>query len=206
MRPTDALNELRDLGLPAFETHEAAARLGLSTSRTSQILRTLADSGLAIQLRHGLWTLREDLDPFVLSPFLTAPFPSYVSFWSALARHGIIEQLPRRVFVASLGKPRRLTTSIGTYSIHHLAPELFDGYKGSDDVGYLATPEKALFDSVYLRATRGGPILTAELELPRGFRENKFKTWTNRVSPPRLKTLVSRGLAKALESASRVDS
>lgn len=203
MRPTDALNELRRLGLPAFETREVAVRLGVSTSRASQILRSLADSGLALQLRHGLWTLRDDLDPFVLSPYLTAPFPSYVSFWSALARHGVIEQMPRQVFVASLGKPRRLTTRVGTYSIHHLAPDLFDGYQGSEEVGYLATPEKALFDTVYMRATKGGPILTPELELSRTFREGKLRTWTKRVSPPRLKTLVSRGLATALESASR---
>lgn len=203
MKATDALSELYQLGRPVIETREAAARLGRSTSRASQILRSLEDSGLALQLRHGLWTLRHDLDPFVLPPYLTAPFPSYVSFWSALARHGIIEQVPRQIFVASLGRPRRVPTSIGTYSIHHLAPGLFDGYQGSDDVGYLATPEKALFDTIYLRAPRGGPIQTPELELPKSFREDKMSKWTKQVSPPSLQTRVSRSLAKALATAAR---
>ncbi|MEX1263939.1 MAG: hypothetical protein WEE66_08410 [Actinomycetota bacterium] len=195
------MSELYQLGRPVVETREVAARLGLSTSRASQILRSLEDSKLALQLRHGLWTIRQDLDPFILPPYLTAPFPSYVSFWSALARHGMIEQVPRQVFVASLGRPRRVTTSIGLYSIHHLAPQLFDGYQGSDDVGYFATPEKALFDTIYLRAPRGGTIQTPELELPRNFREDNLSKWIKQVSSPRLRTLVSRSLAKALATA-----
>jgi hypothetical protein len=115
----------------------------------------------------------------------------------------MIEQLPRQVSVASLGRPRRVKTTIGTYSIHHLAPGLFDGYRGSDDVGYLATPEKAFFDTVYVRAAKGGPILMPELELPRSFRKDKLSRWIKQVSPPRLQTRVSRGLAKALATATR---
>jgi hypothetical protein len=41
-------------------------------------------------LRRGLWSLDPDLDPFALPPFLTAPLPAYVSFWAALAHHGMI--------------------------------------------------------------------------------------------------------------------
>jgi predicted transcriptional regulator of viral defense system len=203
MKPTDALSELQQLGVPVFETREVSARLGLSTSRTSQILRSLKDSGLALQVRHGLWTIQLDLDPYVLPPYLTVPFPSYVSFWSALARHGMIEQVPRQIFAASLGRPRRIATSIGTYSMHHLAPELFSGYRGSDEVGYIATREKALFDTVYLNASKRGHLRAPEIELPRGFREDMLRKWTKMVSPPRLRTLVSRSLETTLASARR---
>ena len=150
-----------------------------------------------------MWVLRPDVDPFTIPPYLTAPFPAYVSFWSALARHGMIEQVPRQIFVASLDRTRRVTTALGTYSIHHLAPELFDGYQGSEEVGYLATPEKALFDTVYLRAPRGGQILLPELELPDGFQEGKLEEWTSRIARTRLRTLASRGLVKALAGAAR---
>jgi len=91
-----------------------------------------------------------------------------------------------------------VTTTVGTYSIHHIAPELFGGYTCSEGGGYLATPEKALFDTVYLRAPRGGQMLPPELELPDGFQEKKLNEWTNRVARPRLRTLVSRGLDKIL--------
>lgn len=203
MKPTDAFGDLLRLRRPIIETREAAVRLGLSISRASQLLHSLEESGLVRRLRRGLWALRPDVDPFSVPPYLTAPFPAYVSFWSALARHGMIEQVPRQIFVASLDRTRRVTTTVGTYSIHHLAPELFDGYEGSGEVGYFATPEKALFDTVYLRAPRGGQIVLPELELPDGFQEGKLEEWTSRVARPRLRTLVSRGLAKMLAGAAR---
>jgi predicted transcriptional regulator of viral defense system len=150
-----------------------------------------------------VWALRPDVDPARVPPYLTAPFPAYVSFWSALARHGMIQQVPRQIFVASLDRTRRVTTAIGTYSIHHLAPELFGGYQGSEERGYLATPEKALFDTVYLRAPRGGQFRLPELELPTRFRETELKKWTRRIARPRLRTIVSRRLEEALATAIR---
>ena len=203
MKPTDAFGDLLRLQRPIIETREAAVRLGVSVSRASQLLRLLEESGLVRRLRRGLWALRPTVDPFSVPPYLTAPFPAYVSFWSALARHGMIEQVPRQIFVASLDRTQRITTTVGTYSIHHLAPELFDGFGGSEEIGYVATPEKALFDTVYLGAPRGSQVLQPELELPDRFQEKKLDEWTSRVARPRLRTLVSRGLAKALAGAAR---
>jgi predicted transcriptional regulator of viral defense system len=203
VKPTDAFGDLLRLQRPIIETREAAVRLGVSVSRASQLLRLLEESGLVRRLRRGLWALRPTVDPFSVPPYLTAPFPAYVSFWSALARHGMIEQVPRQIFVASLDRTQRITTTVGTYSIHHLAPELFDGFGGSEEIGYVATPEKALFDTVYLGAPRGSQVLQPELELPDRFQEKKLDEWTSRVARPRLRTLVSRGLAKALAGAAR---
>lgn len=201
MKPTDAFGDLLRLGRPIIKTSEAAVRLGLSISRASQLLRALEESGLIRRLCRGLWTLRAGIDPLSVPPYLTAPFPSYISLWSALAIHGMIEQIPRQIFVASLDRTRQVTTSIGTYSVHHLVPELFDGYEGSAEAGYVATPEKALFDTVYLRAPGGGQLALPELELPDGFQEEKLEEWVSRVARPRLRTLVSRGLAKALAAS-----
>jgi predicted transcriptional regulator of viral defense system len=190
--------------MPAvFETGEAAERLGVSLSRASQILRSLAESGLALRLRHGVWTLHDDIEPFILPPYLTAPAPAYVSFWSALAHHGMIEQVPARIFVASLGRSRRVSTAIGLYSIHHIAPELFEGFTGSAGTGYVATPEKSLFDTVYLRASKGGAIYLPELELPSRFSERKLRRWTGRIAPAQRRSVVARALERALAAASR---
>jgi predicted transcriptional regulator of viral defense system len=181
-----------------METREAAARLGLSTSRTSHLLSSLAASGLTLRLRRGLWTLDPNLDPFVLAPYLTAPDPAYVSYWSALARHGMIEQIPRQVYVASLHLPARISTTLGHYSVHQIAPELFDGYTGSEQSGYVATPEKALFDTVYLRAPSGERAFLPELTLPAGFDAAKLDGWVARVARSGLRTLVARKLDDVL--------
>lgn len=203
MRTIDALGELRRLGRPIVETGEAGARLNVSSDRASQILKSLEDAGLVRRVRQGLWALQPTVNPDSVPPYLTAPFPAYISFWSALARHEMIEQIPRQIFVASPDRTRQVKTTIATYSIHHITPDLFDGYTGSPEAGYLATPEKAIFDTVYLRAPRGGGVYLPELELPAGFNQERLKNWTERVARPRLRTLVERGLEKVLANAGR---
>jgi predicted transcriptional regulator of viral defense system len=198
MKPTDALGDLLRLQRPIIATSEAAVRLGVSTSRASRLLGSFEQAGLARHLRRGLWALHPDVAPFSVPPYLTAPLPAYVSFWSALAHHGMIEQVPRLTFVASLARTQQITTTVGTYSIHHLTPELFTGFEGSEEVGYLATPEKALFDTIYLRAARGGRIALPELEIPASFREQLLEEWAARVGRARLRTLVARGLGEVL--------
>jgi len=135
--------------------------------------------------------------------WLTAPFPAYVSLWTALTRHAMIEQVPRQVYVASLACTQQIRTSIGDFSIHHLVPELFGGYVQIDGGGHLATPEKALFDTIYLLAPRGGDVRLPELELPEGFDEGELDEWTRRIGRPRLRTMVSRELSAALSRAMR---
>jgi predicted transcriptional regulator of viral defense system len=139
----------------------------------------------------------------VVAPYLTAPFPAYVSFWSALAHHDMIEQIPQSTFVASLDRTKKIETSLGLFSIHHLSPELFGGFNGAPDAGYLATPEKALFDSVYVRAPRGSAIYFPELSLPAGFDDAELEQWVQRIVRPRLRTLVARGIEAAVSRADR---
>lgn len=203
MTTADAYGDLLRLDRPIIQTREAAARLRASASNASHMLRSMEHAGLVRRLRHGLWALDAEVDPFVVAPYLTAPLPAYVSLWSALARHDMIEQVPRQISVASLDRRRQVETAIGVYSIHHLVPELFDGYRGSEATGYLATPEKALFDSVYVRAPRGARMFFPELTLPKGFDHEQLDAWTRRIAAPRLRTLVSRGLEVALGEASR---
>lgn len=205
MRATDAYGELLRMNRAIVTTREAAARWRMEQRTAGRRLRAMEESGLVRRLRRGLWALDPDIEPFVVAPYLTAPFPAYVSYWSALSHHGMIEQIPRQISVASLDRAKRITTTIGTYAIHHLAPELFGGYRGSEETGYLATPEKALFDTVYVRAAAGSRAFFPELSLPRDFDAAQIKEWTGRIKSPRLRTLVSRRLREALRQASHED-
>jgi predicted transcriptional regulator of viral defense system len=177
---------------------EALARLGISSANGSKLLRNLEKAGLVRRIRHGLWLLDLDADAFSIPPYLTAPFPAYVSLWSALSRNGMIEQIPRQVFVVSPDRPRTLETSLGTYSIHHIAPEVFGGYTGTAETGYIATPEKALFDTVYLPAARRRGLYLPELELPDDFDPDALSEWTSRIKAGWLRTRVARGLETVL--------
>ncbi|HEY5943135.1 MAG TPA: hypothetical protein VIT89_09770 [Solirubrobacterales bacterium] len=202
MKPVEAYGDLVQMGRAVLSTREAAARWQTSSVTAGRRLRGMEEAGLVRHLRRGLWTLDPLIAPLAIPHFLTAPFPAYVSLWSALAHHGMIEQIPRQVSVASLDRSRRIDTSIGTFSIHHLAGEVFGGFTGSERSGYLAVPEKAIFDTVYLRAAAGGKAFFPELSLPAGFDRETLGDWTRRIESSRLRTLVSRGVRDALRGAS----
>lgn len=201
MRATEAIKELQDIGRPVIETGEAVARLDVSSAHGGWLLRSLESAGLIRRLRHGLWLLDLDADPFSIPPYLTAPFPAYVSLWSALSRHGMIEQIPARISVVSLDRPRTVDTPLGKYSIHHLAPEVFGGFEGSEETGYFATPEKALFDTAYLQAARRRAVYLPELELPEPFDASVIDDWIERIHAPWLRSKVATSTTSLLEAA-----
>ena len=186
-----------------ISTSEAAARLHVPMSSASRLLASLATHGLAHRLRAGLWVVGEDLpDALALVSSLTVPAPAYVSFTSALNHHGIIDQLPRQVTVASTGRPRTIATSRGEYVIHRIPPELFDGW--SEEAGArIARPEKALFDMAYVAAARGRPAFVPEMDLPAAFDARLFEAWLVRVPSARLRTLTKRELARLMARAIR---
>ena len=63
--------------------------------------------------------------------------------WQALARHRV-----------SLARTQTIRSSVGTFSFHHVTPELFGGFERTSAGTPLATPEKALFDVAYLSGVR----------------------------------------------------
>jgi len=189
---------------PTVTTGEAAAALNVSVSQASRLLRSLEGKGLARHVRYGLWIVGSNpVDPRALIEEITRPYPAYVSFTSALSAHGMIDQVPREISVASLDSAKRVKTEVGTYAVHHLPPELFGGWIERDGVK-LAQPEKALFDLAYISAVHTGrPRRIPELELPASFDRGELDRWLSRIESPRVRTLTSRGLRYALARAVR---
>ena len=200
MKPLEAYAELLRLGRDAISTREASALWRCEQTTTSRRLASLADAGLVLRIRRGLWAVDRAIEPFALGPYLTAPLPAYVSLWSALADHGMIEQVPRQISLISLARPRRIVTTLGTYVVHQLTPELFGGYTHTER-GYMAGAEKALFDLVYVRTAAGTRAHPPELSLPEGFDRANLALWIDSIESPRLRTLVGRRLRDLLREA-----
>jgi predicted transcriptional regulator of viral defense system len=201
MKPAEAYAELRRLDRPVFATREAAALWRGAQTSASRRLGKLEEAGLVRRIRRGLWALDPEIEPRVVGPYLTAPLPSYISLFSALAEHGMIEQIPRQISLVSLARPRRIVTSLGVYAVHQLASELFGGFAGTERSGYLARPEKALFDLVYVRAAAGSRAYLPELSLPEDFDRGELSRWSKRIENRRLRTLVARRLRELLREA-----
>lgn len=201
MKPVDAYAELRRLAQPVFTTREAAALWRSEQTSASRRLGSLEKTGLVRRIQRGLWALDPEIDPGIVGPYLTAPLPSYISLFSALARHGMIEQIPRQISIVSTARPRRIVTSLGVYAVHEVTPALFGGFEGSEGSGFVARPEKALFDLVYVRAAAGSRAHLPELSLPPRFNRTEVKKWAGRIENKRLHTLVTRRLRELLSAA-----
>ena len=205
MRTVDAYSDLVRMGKPILTTEDASVRLGVSPSGATRVLTRLATAGLAKRVFRGLWTIDMKADPLAIPEHLTAPFPAYVSLQSALYLQGLISQIPQITYVASLAPTRRVKTSMGTYSIHRLAPEYFGGYRTAADSGVrLATPEKALMDVLYLGNARSRLFADLpELALPGNFSEKEARRWVERIRDPSRRTMVRARLDEILRKQDR---
>ena len=194
MRLIEAQAKLLAMGQPVFTTADASACLGITRAHASKVLERASRAEQIVRLRHALWGVRERVQALALPPYLTAPFPSYVSLQSALYYHGMINQIPSVTYAVSLARTRRFETRLGAVSVHHAAPSFFFGFDPVGDGGArMATPEKALLDVLYLSPakTRLFRILP-ELELPRGFRVKEARRMIRRIESPRRRALVGR--------------
>jgi predicted transcriptional regulator of viral defense system len=196
MTLVEALGKIEALGQPFFETKDVAALLGVENSNASKIVSRLAQGGLIIPIRRGKWALRTRLNKLAVAEHLTSPYPAYVSLQSALYHHGMISQIPAVTYVVSLARARRYKTPVGTFSIHHVAPDFFFGYE-LDKTGRvkIASPEKALADMFYFSPTKTRLFVKLpELQLPRRFDWSKIFEMAQQIKSPARRQFVKERL------------
>ena len=149
------------------------------------ILRRFADQGFLVHLARGRWLLADRAQRLSLPALIAAPYSAYVSLQSALFHHGLIEQIPAVIYAVTLGRPRRVKTALATVSLHRLPPELFRGYELMNDGIPMATPEKALFDVLYLALAKTRLFARLpELTLPRRFGWKQLSEYVEAVKSP----------------------
>ena len=169
---------IRKLGRPIFTTREVVAVSARSSSTVVQCLDRLARQGLLVKLYRGVWADpgQRAISPFDVIPHLFHRQRVYVSFITALHLHGIVEQIPQTITIASLAHSRVIRTTAGVYSVHQISPNFFKGfdwYKGEGRF-LIADPEKALIDSLYLSSRKKKQFgHFPELHFPKTF---SFKT------------------------------
>lgn len=135
-------------------------------------LSRLTSSGRLIQLRRGLYALAPPYRKVKPHPFLVAnriTRPSYVSLQSALSYHGLIPEYVPVITSVTTSRPGRFNTPLGDFLYRHIKTGFFFGYL-TEDVGggqraVVATPEKALFDLLYLQPGSDQPAYLQELRL-----------------------------------------
>ena len=175
----------------------------------TQALNFLQREGLIFKISRGVWTEtgHKGLSPYAVIPFLLPSHRAYVSFISALHLHGIIEQIPQEITLASTFHTKKIRTGMGTFSIHQLTPLFFKGfdwYKGTGSF-LIAEPEKALVDSLYLSARRKKQFgHFPELHFPKSFSFKKLNKWAEEIPDLRTRSYVCRKLSLTLREKGMV--
>ena len=135
------------MGRPVFTTGELARFSGKSLAAVTQALGRLAAHGLVAKASRGLWVevTREPADPFSLIPHILPTARAYLSFASALHLHGLTDQIPQVITLASTAHTRTKRTAFGVYAVHRIAPDFFFGFDWYKATGsfLIAAPEKA---------------------------------------------------------------
>ena len=129
-------------------------------------------AGRLYQLRRGLYGVAPPFQKVRPHPFLVANrlvLGSYVSLQSAMAHYGLIpEAVPVTTSVTS-DRPRRWETPLGAYEFRHIQGVLLAGYRwlevAEGQLAYVASPEKALLDLVYLEPEADSSRYLEELRL-----------------------------------------
>ena len=193
---------LRDVipASPVFTTRVAAIAAHVAPDVATRDLARLAALGILTRIAAGVWAdvRHPDFSPYAVVPYLLnirrSKMQGYVSLLSALNLRGMIQQIPRTIHVIVTEQRRSVRTPVGLYEFHQIDSALFGGFEPFGQLGNfdLATPAKALFDSLYLstrRSRRFGHL--PELELTRAFRRTEMTRWIRTIRHAPLRSAVA---------------
>lgn len=167
LKPKDLALAQRLLGLdkPHFGVADIEKVLGQRRPSLYVTLTRLVDYGVLVRLGRGVYqvALRQ---PNLARIANTLVYPSYLSFESALSRHGMLSQVPYALSFATPRRSRRLTLGDTLVEFHQLKGTLFFGYTLVEGLN-IADPEKALLDQLYLIARGRASLALDELDCSR---------------------------------------
>lgn len=187
---------------PVFHSSMLAAS-GVNPIDIGRQLPRWVKSGKLIQLRRKLYVLSTQYQKTRPHPFLIAnriKQASYVSLQSALEYHGLIPEYVPSITSISTGRPEEVVTPLGSFIFRHVKKELFSNYQlidlGEEQSAFIATPEKALLDLLYL---------TPSSDKPEYLRELRLQNLTNLNTNTLIELAEKSGIRKLLFAARRIE-
>ena len=180
--------------LPVFES----SHLYASADSPRQAQRQLTDwvrAGKVIQLRRGFYTLAQPYQAKPPHSYVVANHivrASYISLHTVLSHYDLIPEHVAVVTSITTGRPGKWQNLYGHFSYQHIQPDLFWGFEyrqvTQKQQAFMATPEKALLDLIYLtpRADSEGYIRALRLQNLDQLDTARLTAYVDRIKKPKL--------------------
>lgn len=186
----ELVNKMRSLKKPFFTTADLSKLFEKKRKNIYLLTHRLTKAGVIKIVVPGIYRLTDKPSDFTTIANQLY-WPSYLSFDTALANEGILNQIPYVLIFATTRKPKTIVLEKQQeIQYRRLKKELFFGYKRVGDA-YLAEPEKALLDQLYMVSKGKSTLDWDELNL-KGLRKTRFLKYAKWFPNPTQK------LAKAL--------
>ncbi len=156
---------------PIFSSSLLMAGKGSASQIRMQLSRWVAE-GKIIQIKRGLYAIanpyrNQDPHSFLIANMIKKA--SYISLQSALEYYGIIPEYVPKITNVTTGRPGEVNSKLGVFIYRHLKKDLFWGYQEQEIIRgtnvFIARPEKALLDLIYLTSNSDNYAYIGELRL-----------------------------------------
>ena len=141
------LKALKTLNKPFYTIADMEKITGLGRNSLYVALKRWVDGGVLERVSQGVYIpMGEDFPVEKIAAQLY--LPNYLSFESALARHGVLNMIPYTFTFATTRKTKKYSLRKHGVEFRQISPGLFFGYEMKDGI-HVAVPEKAFLDQIY---------------------------------------------------------
>ena len=164
-------SSLRSINRLYFTYHDVAKVFKITEDAARVSCSRYVKEGLLVRLKPNFYILMEKWDNVEFTERLSLAnvlqVPSYVSLTTALVYYEYTTQVQQN-FIESIGLKRTKTFNIGgaVFNYAKIAKDLYFGFEKVESC-YIATPEKALMDAIYLESYGRYRIDVSSLDLSR---------------------------------------
>lgn len=176
-----------------FSIEDVQILMGITRESSRVLCCRNVRSGFLVRLKNNMYVLQESWQHFTRENLMRISnilqVPSYVSFMTALFRHGMTTQVPRNyIECAAVKRTREIEICKTIFQYHKLSKKYYFGFAFEDDL-FIASREKAFVDSIYLYSLGRYAIDLDALDL--GRLEKKTLKQIIRVFPQKTRQIVS---------------
>ncbi len=177
MSDIEFIQTLRGFNKPYFTLADLEKILKMKRDSLYVTLNRLVKSGVLIRLQRGVY--QPEFQGLELEKTANELYyPSYLSFESALSRYGILSQIPYTLTFATTRRSKKLLLAGIEVEYRQLKKEYFFGYILDNGI-YIAEPEKALLDQLYMMSKGKVSSDVSEWSLV-ALKKNKFLQYSKK--------------------------